>query len=432
MSRETPDAYNASIIRKSLTAFSRTGHPNPTLVPAQKSTLESHRIFNLSLAPLKPFSPSRLGSKTRPHAHKHADLGLNGSFSLDEDDSMYTEQDSLETDNSATDLPTELLSPAHAPPGLPPPPRYPIIVPVKNNVVPRPGVPPPKHWAPGGRCETVRIEPPPPMRFLPRPGYDPPSYWNPGGRATRLDRPVPESPDSDDSPTRIERSGSESSALDQDDTYATISTSISSASENDAGTQDPIHAQLEHILDMDDALLAAVNLPAVPQSVWATCPTVTPSLAADLFSLRTAAEPEGFVHVAELSAARFPVPVESFSAGNAPDGDEVAAEEDADLDLETLDDHDCEVSFETVASVLEEILQTLDAEEHESETPVPALGLEPAAFIHRYNARFFAVPAPHFDPPRLTRSRSLLSVGGCLPSPRLPSRPAIANPCSCA
>ncbi|KAJ7268684.1 hypothetical protein B0H12DRAFT_60905 [Mycena haematopus] len=286
MSRETPNSYHASFVRKSLAAVSRIGQANPIHVPAptsmRKPTLQSHGIFNLSLSSLETFSSSRLGPKTRcPHKHTNlSPIEPNGSMSLDEDDSIYNEQDSLESDTGATDLPTKSLLTAHAPPGLPRPPRYPIIVPVKNNeVIPRPGVTPPPHWAPGGGCDTVRIEPPPPMRFQPRPGYDPPSYWHPGGRAIRIDRPIS---DSDDAPV-IQRSDSESSGLDQDDTYESISTSASENDARDEGTpdaptrKDPIHAQIEHILDMDDALLDDADLAGVPQSVWATCPTPPPS-----------------------------------------------------------------------------------------------------------------------------------------------------------
>jgi hypothetical protein len=116
------------------------------------------------------------------------------------------------------------------------------------------------------------------MRFQPRPGCNPPPFWNPGGRATRIDKPVY---DSDDSPASSDGERS----LIQDDTDATISTSISSASGNYATEEkdeeasqshnDHIHTQLEHILEMDDALIDGTDLPGVPQSVWATCPTVS-------------------------------------------------------------------------------------------------------------------------------------------------------------
>ncbi|KAJ6499003.1 hypothetical protein C8R45DRAFT_980663 [Mycena sanguinolenta] len=455
MSRETPNAYHASFVRKSLAAVSRMGQASPPHVPApsfrRKSTLQSHRIFSLSLSAL---DTSRLGPKTNAGGHKHTNLSPidpNGSLSLDEDDSMYNEQDSLEMDTSATDLDTKLLSAAHAPPGLPRPPRYPTIVSAKR--VPRRGVTFPDHWAPGGSCDTVRIEPPPSLLFQSR---DAPSCW------------LLDGPDSDDAPI-IERYGSESSGLDQDDTYGTIS---ASASESDAGAEgppdgpprkDPIHAQLEHILEMDDVRLDIADLPGVPQSVWATCPTPPPSpnssRPTQSLNRKTSYALLNYLLLDcgyDLAAlrrleARFPVPrpepvddecahrAVSPSAGNTledietPNDEEGDSDESTDFDQmmgPTLDNFDDPIR--TVTSVLEEILQSLDAEAAEEpiqtldaetteERESPAAGqrspsglsLEAAAFISRFNARlnvfeeFVAEAALSFDRPSLTRSRSL-------------------------
>ncbi|KAJ6594228.1 hypothetical protein B0H19DRAFT_54544 [Mycena capillaripes] len=303
MSPESPNVYQASFIRKSLAAVSEIRNVSPinnsANRPMRKPILQSHRIFNLSLARLATSFPPRQGPKTPYGPPKHSNLHSlgdpDGSTSVDEDDSMYNEQNSLETDNSATYLTSTAPAPPRllAPPGLnlPPPPRYPIIVPMKKNAVPELGAAPPSHWAPGGGCD-VRIEPEPPMRFQPRPGSNPPPYWNPGGRATRLDKPVC---DLEDPLLHIQSYGSNGSSvssesdpsLDQDVTDGTISTSVSSASwhsamEQDEGMQnappskkDHIQAQLEHILDMEDALIDHADLPGVLQSVWATCPTVS-------------------------------------------------------------------------------------------------------------------------------------------------------------
>ncbi|KAJ7629884.1 hypothetical protein B0H17DRAFT_542807 [Mycena rosella] len=321
MSPETPHVYSSSFIRKSLAAVSKIGHSTSTHAPAEVSIrkAQSHRIFNLHLSRLKTSSPPRPSSKATDHARKPSTTlrgkVVNVDESLDDDGSISHEEnsdvfrapleqsdddssdlglnDSLETDNSATDLPPpphgnaasalplNIASPLPPsgpnavfplpPPGLnlSRPPRYPIIIPTQKHIIPGPGVVPPKHWAPGGGCN-VRIEPEPAMHFLPRPGTIPPPFWAPGGRATRLEEPAGDS--------------SPESSLVQDDTDGTISNSISSASLDDQRTSnsspnntDHIHAQLEHIFNMDDTDLSEAVLPGVSQSVWATCPTVRAS-----------------------------------------------------------------------------------------------------------------------------------------------------------
>ncbi|KAJ7079060.1 hypothetical protein B0H15DRAFT_858966 [Mycena belliarum] len=305
MSPETPNVYQTSLLRKSLAAVSRLGHPNSAHAPAhapaadvpmtRRPSIKAHRIFNLHLSRSKISTSPRLGSKVGGSISKSTNLGslvdVDGSTSLDEDDSVYNEDDSnlsrppFEREDDPSYLgPDESLesdynaiNPAspQTPPGLKRPPRYPIIIPTRRNEVPRPGIVPPKHWAPGGGCN-VRIEPEPAMHFLPRPGTIPPSYWAPGGRAARIETP--------------ERDVFHKPELHQDDTDGTMSNSISGASGIDSGEErnqdipdsslnekDLIHAQLEYIYNMDDADFDEALLPGIRQSVWATCPTPPPS-----------------------------------------------------------------------------------------------------------------------------------------------------------
>ncbi|KAF7361622.1 hypothetical protein MVEN_00505500 [Mycena venus] len=395
MSRETPNDHT-SFIRKSLARIAHV-NPNPVHTPAipsmRKPVLQSHRIFNVSLSSFKTSSPPRLGPKTHNHTTIDPDTSTS---SVAEDNSMSSEQDSLDTDNSATD--TDLPSTA-APPGLPCPSRYPIIRFPINTVVPRPGVRRPAHWAPArAGCDVVRIEhpkkraeplpkpllseiPPPPQRFQPRPG------------------------------------SSVSSGQDQDDdTFYTISTSISATSGNDDAMEPPrkdlIHAQLEHILEMDDGLIDDADLPGVPQSLWATCPTPPPSPSCslpaqrlnrkashallnylllecgyDLASLRSLearlpVSGSKSEHVSEV-VEEYTNPDTSNTADDLqiPNGNVVAEGILVDLDEETSPTVDAldesGVSLEEIVSILEELFQPLESEAkkgHETEETPPTIG----------------------------------------------------------
>ncbi|KAJ7680644.1 hypothetical protein DFH06DRAFT_425511 [Mycena polygramma] len=395
MSRETP---NASFIRKSLAAVPKIGHANHDSLAnpsIRKPSLESHRIFNLSLCRLA--SSPRLVSKPRYGAHKppnlHSPEDPDASTSLDEDDSMYNEQDSPATGNSAPDLPstTRALLP---PPGLnlPQPPRYPIIVPKKNVVLP-PGITPPPHWAPGGSCD-VRIEPEPTIRFQPRPGYNPPLYWHPGGRATRLDKPECDAEASSATVQNLWADILSDGELRSDQ----VDTTFGNDAERDGGKQDvapgnkdPIQAQLEHLLDLTDALLDSVNLPGVPQSVWATCPTPPPLPRLSLPAQRLTRKASSYALLDYLLfecgydldslsrlEARFPVlrpdpkdvpeeakestpDVTELDSGNGTD-DLVLAGTPEEVDGGLKKRNEFVVPLQTMVSVLDDILRTLDNE----------------------------------------------------------------------
>ncbi|KAK7005790.1 hypothetical protein R3P38DRAFT_3039605 [Favolaschia claudopus] len=473
MSSEKKNAHT-SFIRKSFAAVARIGNTNPIHTPAKplgspapirKFPLQTYHSFNLFLPPLKTLSAPRLGQTA---------LKFTDADGWAEDDS---EEDNLGADISASNLPSKLnfITPL-APPGLPLPPRYPIIVPVKNSLVHAPGVAPPKHWAPGGSCDVVRIEPVPYMRFQPRPGYLPPSFWHPGGRATRLDKPFS---DLDESSV-LQNSGSESSSLGQGDMDGTISTSSSSsasrAPEQNAPKKDLIHSQLEQLLEMDDAFLAIADIPAVSQSVWATCPTppASPKSARDLHQMKESPSLLNFLLLEcgyDLGSlrqleARFPA-TKSESEALAASMSDVAGSTDGNTVIEeesTLNNADDSiVSMATVASVLEEILKTLEIEDvgeqktqlvAEAVTPSSPVALvtptvfdskttpqaarvectvNPSTFIARIQARFDvfskspAGASPSYDGPSLSRTRSLPECWSISTFIKFAPSPAIAT-----
>ncbi|KAJ6476046.1 hypothetical protein C8R47DRAFT_1142086 [Mycena vitilis] len=417
MARETP---NALFLRKSLAPVSKIGHANHDNLASpsiRKLSLESHRTFNLSLSRLA--SSPRFVPKTRYGAHKYPDghgpEDHDASTSLDEDDSMYNEQDSPEKNNSAPVLLSntrEFL----APPGLnlSQPPRYPIIVPKKNVVLP-----PPPHWAPGESCD-VRIEPEPTIRFQPRPGYNPPLYWHPGGRATRLDKPVP-SATVQNLWANILSDGE--LRLNQVDTTSGNDAERDGEQQDVApGNKDPIQAQLEHLIDITDALLDSANLPGVPQSVWATCPTPPPSPHLSLLPQRLTRKASSHALLDYLLfecgydldslsrlEARFPVlkpapseeaeestpEVVELDSGNGSD-DLVAAGAPEEVELKNRNEF--VVPLQTVFSVLDDVLQTLD-NEHPEITLAPEHRLDPTVQQTNSNAAERSIECTSLEPP---------------------------------
>ncbi|KAJ7045825.1 hypothetical protein C8F04DRAFT_1066311 [Mycena alexandri] len=355
MSSSDSPVYNVSFIRKSLAAVSKTSSRRPILQP--------HRIFNLHLARLGTLSSPRLGPKSRQSAfkqpHLRSPVDPDGSTSLDEDDSLYNEQDSLE--NIATKLPPGLgLSPAST--STPPSSRYtsyPFIIPIKN-ASPLPAVKPLPPKAP-------------PLAPLTRSSSSG-SHASYGGEAS----------------------------LDQDDSIST-STSSTRRNEPDASQikRDRILAQLEHILDLDDALLANADLPGLFESMWATCPTPPPSpnCSRPLRRLNRKASYALLNYLVlecgyDLGSLRrleahFPVPrfdseedlsdaVEEYTSEIA--NEEVTMEDDREESAGSHSETHA-VTLDTIVSVLDDILQTLGPEPAVEglEITTPELGAYPAS-----------------------------------------------------
>ncbi|KAJ7747242.1 hypothetical protein B0H16DRAFT_925950 [Mycena metata] len=379
MSSSDSPVYNASFIRKSLAAVSKTSARRPILQP--------HRIFNLHLARLGTFSSPRPGPKLRQDAFKQSQLlspvDPDGSTSLAEDNSLYNEQDSLDEENIATKLPPGLgLSPSLA---ATPPSKF--VLPIKNANL-QPAVKPLLPKAP----------PLPPVTFQPRPGNNLPLWCNPGNAVTHIDKPS-----IDDSSAVLASSRSNDScasyggepSLDQDDSIST-STSSASGDDQDASQtkRDRILAQLDHILAMDDALLANADLPGLFESIWATCPTPPPSpnCSRPLRRLNRKASHallnylllECGYDLASLRKleAHFPVPLEeglSDTLASETANEEITMEnrkEDAGPHSESY-----AVGLDTMVSVLDDILQTLGSEPTREglEMATPELGAPPAS-----------------------------------------------------